>query len=201
MYCHSVVGRSFSRVDHFLETDQRFWGESSSNVVHLPQNKFEAILREGVFANASSSADLMFGYEAKDIKYSSSGTKITVKKSNSGNARGRVSEKDVSINCRYLVAADGANSLVRRSLDISLKGEESMHTLMNIHFTCRGLSDLLAPRPAMLYFVFNESLVAVFVAHDPEKDEWVCQIPIFPPFRNPEVCKQCDPSLLCPPLR
>ena len=135
----------------------------------------------------------MFGYEAKDITYSSSGTNITIRKSNWGNKRGDTLEKPISVNCKYLVAADGANSLVRRSLDISLKGEESMHTLMNIHFTCKGLSDLLAPRPAMLYFAFNEALVAVFVAHDPEKDEWVCQIPIFPPFRNPEVCNSQSP--------
>jgi len=26
--------------------------------------------------------------------------------------------------------------------------------------------------------------VSVFVAHDPERDEWVCQIPIFPPFQK-----------------
>ena len=36
----------------------------------------------------------------------------------------------------------------------------------------------------MLYFVFNASTVAVFVAHDPERDEWVCQVPVFPPFRT-----------------
>jgi len=36
----------------------------------------------------------------------------------------------------------------------------------------------------MLYFVFNEHMVAVFVGHDPVKDEWVCQLPIFPPFQS-----------------
>ena len=36
----------------------------------------------------------------------------------------------------------------------------------------------------MLYFVFNAATVAVFVAHDPERDEWVCQVPVFPPFRT-----------------
>ena len=36
----------------------------------------------------------------------------------------------------------------------------------------------------MLYFVFNEKSVCVFVAHDPAKDEWVCQIPVFPPYQN-----------------
>lgn len=30
-------------------------------------------------------------------------------------------------------------------------------------------------------------MVAVYVSHDPDKDEWICQIPYFPPFQSPEV--------------
>lgn len=30
-------------------------------------------------------------------------------------------------------------------------------------------------------------MVAVFVSHDIRKDEWVCQIPYFPPFQHPSV--------------
>jgi 2-polyprenyl-6-methoxyphenol hydroxylase-like FAD-dependent oxidoreductase len=188
VYCHSVTGRAFSRVDHFLETSPIFWEETPANVVHLPQNKFEIILRKEVLENTRAPAELLFGYEAKKMIYSAQGTYLRVEKSKWGRTGPSVTtDEDIEIRCDYLVAADGANSLVRRSLDISLKGDESMHTLMNIHFTCAGLLDLLMPRPAMLYFVFNEAVVAVFVAHDPEKNEWVCQIPIFPPFRNPEV--------------
>ena len=66
-------------------------------------------------------------------------------------------------------------------------GEEKLHTLINVHFICKGLKSWLNPRPAMLYFVFNEKTVSVFVVHDPDNDEWVCQIPIFPPFRSLEV--------------
>jgi 2-polyprenyl-6-methoxyphenol hydroxylase-like FAD-dependent oxidoreductase len=188
VYCHSVVGRAFARVDHFLETSPLFWEETPANVVHLPQNKFEIILRKEVLENTSAPAKLLFGFEAKKITYSATGTHLRVEKCKRGRTGpSATSDEDIEIRCDYLVAADGANSLVRQSLDISLKGEESMHTLMNIHFTCAGLLGLLMPRPAMLYFVFNEAVVAVFVAHDPEKNEWVCQIPIFPPFRNPEV--------------
>lgn len=32
-----------------------------------------------------------------------------------------------------------------------------------------------------------QAMVAVFVAHDATTDEWVCQIPYFPPFQSPEV--------------
>ena len=56
----------------------------------------------------------------------------------------------------YLIAADGANSFIRNKIGISLKGKAEMQTLLNVHFSCPGLRELLHPRPAMLYFVFNE---------------------------------------------
>ena len=89
-----------------------------------------------------------------------------------------------SLTCDYLVAADGSNSFVRRQLGIELQGTDQLQTLINVHFTCPGLRNRLIPRPAMLYFVFNETCVAVLVAHDPLRDEWVCQLPIFPPFQT-----------------
>lgn len=62
----------------------------------------------------------------------------------------------LELECKYLIGADGSNSFIRRSLGISMEGEEAMQYLMNVHFTCPGLRQLLQPRPAMLYFVFNE---------------------------------------------
>lgn len=189
MYCYSVAGRHFARVDHFKETSPLFWDETPANVVHLPQNKFEVILREEAFKNPKNSGlcEIILGYEAKSLTYTPAGTEIVLKKSCFNKPAPSTTASDILMKCDYLVAADGANSAVRRSLEIPLIGEDSMHTLMNIHFTCHGLLDLLQPRPAMLYFSFNEGLVSVFVAHDPVRDEWVCQIPIFPPFKNPEV--------------
>ena len=89
-----------------------------------------------------------------------------------------------------------------------MSGSQQLQTLINVHFTCKGLSAsidqsrnkasanggvqygnknedgaFLNNAPAMLYFVFNERAVSVLVAHDPLKDEWVCQIPIFPPYQ------------------
>ena len=183
------MGRHFARIDHFKETSPLFWEMTPSNVVHLPQNKFEVILRKEVFNDSATSADLLFGYDAQSLTFSPSGTHVVLKKSIREKSEFEISTEadEILLKCDYLVAADGANSLARRTLDIPLIGEDSMHTLMNIHFTCRGLLSKLQPRPAMLYFAFNEGLVSVFVAHDTEKNEWVCQIPIFPPFRNPEV--------------
>lgn len=51
-------------------------------------------------------------------------------------------------------------------------------------------------------------MVAVFVAHDATTDEWVCQIPYFPPFQSAEVKnvelvvyfaiqRNCEKNVLC----
>ena len=190
MYCYSVLGSEYARADHFSpkETDPGFWSETPSNVVHLPQHKFEHILRQEIITDAEQ---LLFGYEAHHIHINDQDIQIHTTNDHQPPHR---------ITCQYLVAADGAHSFTRRLLQIPLQGESSLHTLVNVHFTCPGLGKLLqqqqpqqqrtttttTTRPAMLYFVFNEVMVAVFVAHDPHKDEWVCQIPVFPPFRCPE---------------
>ena len=68
-----------------------------------------------------------------------------------------------------------------------------MQYLINVHFHCPDLQYHLEGRHAMLYFVFNEQAVAVFIAHDIKSGEWVVQIPYFPPHQSPsdfteEVC-------------
>ena len=192
-YCYSVLGHEYARVDHFSarETDPGFWRESPTNVVHLPQNKFEHILRGKVMQQQRDDDDcttqLWWGYEALNVVrlQPNMPLQVHVRPTNSSNS-GSHGESAV-ITCDYVVAADGAHSLTRRLLDIPMRGESSLQTLINVHFTCPGLGKLLQrPRPAMLYFTFNEAVIAVFVAHDPDNDEWVCQIPIFPPFKSLE---------------
>jgi 2-polyprenyl-6-methoxyphenol hydroxylase-like FAD-dependent oxidoreductase len=111
-------------------------------VVHLPQNKFEIILREEVNKNVSTgTCDLLLGYEAKDLNFTADGTNIVLKKSTYKKSID-TSNDQIELNCDYLVAADGANSLVRRSLDIDLHGQvsssntytyTSMHLCICIH--------------------------------------------------------------------
>lgn len=81
-------------------------------------------------------------------------------------------ENDVAgakILCKYVVAADGAGSSVREAAGIPLSGRRELGNLVNIHFRCKGLGQLLVGdkgprgkgrrhknRPGMLYFVYNE---------------------------------------------
>lgn len=60
-------------------------------------------------------------------------------------------------------------------LGVQLQGKSAMQHLVNIHFQAPGLKSALAGREAMLYFVFNPSVIAVLVAHDISSGEFVAQ--------------------------
>ena len=60
-------------------------------------------------------------------------------------------------------------------LSVPLQGRADMQHLVNIHFMAPSLKDSLRGREAMLYFVFNPSVIAVLVAHDISSGEFVAQ--------------------------
>lgn len=178
VYCHSIVGRSYEREDHFIAKNNKksILEASPSSFVHLPQNVFETLLRTKVSPSQKCYVDDFFGYEVTDLKNNPEKSTIIAKSSS----------QLIHFDCQYIIAADGANSSIRRSLDIPLEGTKALQTLINVHFKCAKLYGNLSPRPAMLYFVFNQKMIGVFVAHDPLRNEWVCQIPIFPPYQSIE---------------
>jgi hypothetical protein len=92
----------------------------------------------------------------------------------------------MTVHSKYLVAADGASSGVRTRLGITLEGDDKIESLLSVHFRCEGLHEKLKGRQAMLYFVFNQEVIMVVVAHDLKKGEFVAQIPYYPPQQNPE---------------
>eukprot|EP00597_Dinobryon_sp_UTEXLB2267_P003333 CAMPEP_0170060760 /NCGR_PEP_ID=MMETSP0019_2-20121128/2585_1 /TAXON_ID=98059 /ORGANISM="Dinobryon sp., Strain UTEXLB2267" /LENGTH=636 /DNA_ID=CAMNT_0010266427 /DNA_START=95 /DNA_END=2002 /DNA_ORIENTATION=+ len=180
VYCHTItaLNEEFCRVDQFdaKHTNPSFWNSSPSNVVHLAQNEFEQIMhRFSIKNDASSIQTMVLGHEVVEIIPNQDSVVIVAQKQG---------ESQQIFDCKYLIACDGANSFIRKRLGIELQGVQSMQSLLNVHFSCQGLHKLLTPRPAMLYFTFNERMVAVFVSHDVRKDEWVCQIPFFPPYQT-----------------
>lgn len=181
-YCHSLTGTQLQRIDHFAHTPLWFWNESPTNFAHLAQNKVETVLRNEVRASMKSGTDFLEGYNVSSCTVTKNGSNLMAL----GCAPQTEGDK-VSIQCKYLVGADGANSFIRNSIGISMQGDEAIQHLVNVHFSCPGLRNKLKPNTAMLYFVFNEAMVGVYVAHDASSDEWVCQIPYFPPFQTLQV--------------
>lgn len=182
-----------------------YWNASPSHVLHFPQNRLEAILRTEVLQNTTDQMiDSYFGYEVDSVQFPMSKktdsdqdhrTRICMKSSCT------TEKEETSIYCDYLIAADGAKSRIRQLSGISMSGRAAMQHLINVYFKCSALTDILYSSegssanwsqpaegakegPAMLYFVFNEEVVCVLVAHDLKRHEWVMQLPIFPPFQT-----------------
>jgi 2-polyprenyl-6-methoxyphenol hydroxylase-like FAD-dependent oxidoreductase len=107
-----------------------FWNWSPTNVLHLPQNTFEQILQsylcklelEGVLSR-------YINFEASIDRSYTTNEKVSLTLTPVGREKGCVLKNNLT--CDYLVAADGAHSMIRRSLGIRVSGKASIQTLLN----------------------------------------------------------------------
>ncbi len=88
------------------------------------------------------------------------------------------------ISCRYVIAADGANSPIRSALGIDLEGPEGLQHNMMIHFEA-DLRPLVADRPGILYFLFEPDAQGALIAYDHGKT-WVLMHGFDPSTASPE---------------
>jgi putative polyketide hydroxylase len=104
----------------------------------------------------------------------------------------RTSGEETAFTARYLIAAEGAQSRVRRALDVKMTGEEKVYDSVNILFHA-DLTQWVEHRPAALYFVEQDDLRATFLTingrdrwgfliHSPRKFGWQ------PQDFTPEFC-------------
>jgi 2-polyprenyl-6-methoxyphenol hydroxylase-like FAD-dependent oxidoreductase len=73
------------------------------------------------------------------------------------------------VRCRYLLAADGAGSRVRKWLDIPMQGPANLQTFVMIHFRA-ALRDRLGSPPSVLSFVSDPLSPGAFVVHDLDEE-------------------------------
>lgn len=97
----------------------------------------------------------------------------------------------VDIDSQYVIAADGANSPVRLALGIPMEGPGVIQRFKTVHFRA-DLSDLVADKPAILYWVLDQACAGTLIAYD-IRDNWVFMYPCNDPTVDPatiadEVC-------------
>ena len=179
VYGSSVTGRHFARVDHFASARaERQSRASPTGVAHFPQHRLLPLLMQRA---QSEDVAIWMGSELVGFDESDAGVTVSVRHADSTTSR---------VECDFLVAADGAHSLTREQLGVTLSGRSAVQHLMNIHFAVdptwlrRATRD---SRPAMLYFIYNPDVVCVLVAHDADQGEFVCQVPYFPPHQGREL--------------
>ncbi len=145
-------------------------GRSVSPEVPLlsSQDIFEPIIRRG--AEATGLAELRFGNEAKRVVSGASDADDSAVIEVVNLADG----KTYRIEAEYLIAADGYASGVRNQLGVVLEGPQGLGHFINVYFRA-DLDEWTADRPAILYFVADDSVRGVFQPLD-AKGRWLCQI-------------------------
>ena len=100
----------------------------------------------------------------------------------------------------FVVATEGAHSQTREQYGINMIPNPHLDPqhLINVHFkvTSNELTKKLSEHPAMLYFIYNEVMISVFICHDMEEGNWVLQIPYMPPYQSPPSDEECSHILL-----
>ncbi|DBA95796.1 TPA: hypothetical protein ACH3X1_001346 [Trebouxia sp. C0004] len=175
VYCESLTGRVFGEVDHFQgQTDPRMHDLSPEPVVHLSQHKLLPLMLHRAQERGGQDS-IRFGHHLQHFQQSPDGITCTVHPSQGS---------PYQVQARYLIAADGASSRVRKQLGIDMVGEAAMQHLVNIHFFSKDLWHHVKERPAMLYFVFSSQAIVVLIAHNLQEGEMVAQVPYFPPVQS-----------------
>jgi putative polyketide hydroxylase len=118
--------------DAFSEVDALGLSPLTLNAVLCSQDAFEPVLRAAM--EAQSLIDVRFGHHVTRWTQDDTGVALVVEHRASGDL--------LELRADYMIAADGANSRVRESLQIGLSGDESLQEAVSVLFR----SDVLAKR-------------------------------------------------------
>lgn len=128
---------------------------------NLSQHRFEPIL-----------LDALRGAGAAAPRY---GHRWDAAEQDDGGVTSRITELETGcvyeVRSRYLLAADGAGSPVRKWLGIPQLGPERLQSFVMIHFEA-NLRALVDDCPGVLYWICDPECSGTFVAHDIDR-EWV----------------------------
>lgn len=128
---------------------------------NLSQHRFEPILAEAL--GREPRVDLRYGCQWERSEQDEGGVTSVVTDLESGEA--------IEVRSRYVIAADGAGSRVRRSLGIEMEGPPRLQSFLMIHFGA-SLREMVRDRPGVLHFVVDPEAGGAFIAHDIDR-EWV----------------------------
>jgi len=116
------------------------------------QDVLEPVLR--AFAERQGSCELCFSTEVAALEQDGAGVTATL--------TDRVSGSEMRVRAHYVIAADGAQSHIRRQLGVRMLGLEKVYESVNILINA-DLRRRTTHRPAALYFVEHPQMKATFL--------------------------------------
>jgi len=174
LYCTTLVGPELGRVPLADLPDAQIDAielVSPTRSAHLPQNAFEPLLWQALRDNAR--IDLRTGWQYRSHTDGTDGVSVTITDVTSRAYR--------KLAARYVIAADGSASTVRRALRVTMDGPVLQH-LISVHFSA-DLERFRHHRRGPVIWTHTTKGLGAVIVHRPPQD-LVFQIPYFPPFES-----------------
>jgi 2,4-dichlorophenol 6-monooxygenase len=152
-------------------------------LLNLSQHLLEPVLLEQ--AQAARGTEIRYRQQWETLEQDERGVTSRI--------RDLATDDFCEVRSRYVLAADGASSRVRRALGIEMLGPDSLQSFMMIHFEA-NLRSVVRERPAIIYWLLDPDNACTLVAHDIEST-WVLMQP-FDPAKDlrdsytPERCRE-----------
>ncbi len=128
---------------------------------NLSQHRLEPILLDSL--TAAGAPTPCYGHQWESAERAPDGVTSQV--------RDLQSDATYEVRSRYVLAADGAGSRIRKWLDIPQVGPQHLQSFVMIHFEA-DLRAVVRDCPGVLYWVCDPDCLGTFVAHDIDR-EWV----------------------------
>ncbi len=151
VWIETLAGREIERRVPGRATPKNMAVTPTTNCL-CAQDDLEPVIRR--FAEAAGPGALRFNTEMSS--FSQKNGAVT------GTLTDRVTGEERPFSARYLIAAEGAQSRVRRALGVRMIGEEKVYDSVNILFGA-DLRQWTEHRPAALYFVEQPELRGTFL--------------------------------------
>ncbi|SFM88042.1 2-polyprenyl-6-methoxyphenol hydroxylase [Chitinophaga sp. YR627] len=139
--------------------------KSPESLCRCTQDISEAIMREQL-----SKQDLRFHHQLLSFEQDHNGVKILVEDRTAGKA--------YTVLADYMIAADGANSMVRTQLNIPTSGNTPGTDLLNIYFEA-DLAAIVAGREFSQYLIDNADLTGFLLTIN-NTDRWAFHLRYYP---------------------
>lgn len=131
---------------------------------NISQHRLEPVLSEAV--QATPTAQVRYRTEWESSKQDADGVTSVIRDLDTCEA--------IEVRSRWVLAADGAGSRIRKSLGIEMVGPASIQSFIAIHFNA-NLRPIIEDRLGVLHFVLDPAANGVFIAHDVDH-EWVFMV-------------------------
>lgn len=160
-FCTTVTGTEITRITGTLGLDLAGSPLTSEAAQQVTQPTVEQVLRDRL--STEPLVTLLFGSRATAVDLTAELPRVQVTDA-SGQA--------ATVECGYLVGADGSRSVVRDALGARYIGAPGGRPNVNITFRSRGLAALLPSRPAIHHWVLNPEAPGVVGPLDLDGTWW-----------------------------